>query len=999
MENNVTADQTRAVTGCPIGTAREERWWVWLVTSTIIYFVGLSLSALAYLAYRTSRRQTQTTAHDATVHKPAKLNFRYYASPRHWRELAQTIITGNTIPAKILITFIVCCNITYMILVIYHSYQFIEECFSLSDSPSRIVELVVSMFLILFALLRFCTASTVLHYWISLYTIVDAYTLPHIFVALALGQDWLGLRALRFVWLTQIVEIIRYTRLIRSQDIIDLISLLVKFLVLWLIGAGIIYFLEAQGDPWLEIRNGNNDTTFLDYTYFIMVTISTVGYGDISPKTALGKAYMTFFIIVGLAFFAAILPALAITVSQFYSQSLYSKFQTTRVYRHIIVCGHITAASVEDFLDDFLHGDRGDKHTHVLFLHPESPDQKLKTLLNKNYTRVQYIRGSVLISEDLLRAKINRSMCRACFILANKHCDNPIEEDNANLLRFVSIKNTNQNIPIVIQLLRSVGKEQVTDIEGWNHGRDIAICLSEFQLGILGQSCSCPGFSTVISNLFYPSNFPPKLVKNIAWLKDYAIGASNEIYCSSFSHTFYDKTFCEAVNICYHLGLVLIAIEDKGKLYVAPCSKKYHGFIIHSEMRGYCIGQDQNHVDTISVYCSKCHKIDPLPRRRCQCKSSSSEIEMKAVKSIDDSSADGRQPLHPVATTMISMDDQQPLHHMDEAARKKSIYECQPQTFAPLSLTSMVTDTAGSVLQDHIVLCLFANKDSPPLGLQHFLRPLRSSAIPRELLQPVVIISDKDFLETKEWSNISSFPNIYVVPGSPLQLETLKQANVGSCSVCVILSALATSSTQEEAMNDKEVVLCSLRIHKHFNYSVRILTDIRHEANVQFLDLNDEDYPSRRIYSALPFASGEAFSISMLDSVTISAFYTPGIVNLLEDIINGSHTARSRCLFSVIPLNSIQPTPAIFEELYEAQLRENSICLAIGRLLDPKYDAGTSHYHILNLSYDAGTSDDPKYISTTVSKGQRFVITTPNPQMPLQPDDVAIVMREEPETS
>lgn len=1006
MEDNDTTSPQ--VTSCL--TPREDRWWVWLVASTIIYLVGLSVSALAYLIHwsyrKRCRRPTHTMQHDTVTYVSsisARLDFRYYISPHHWRESAQTLMSGSTIPSKILITFIGCCNVCYMVLVVYHSYQFIEECFSLSDSPSRIVELVVAVFLILFALLRFCTASTVLHYWVSVYTIVDAYTLPHIFIAVALGQDWLGLRALRFFWLTQLVEILRCTRLIRSQDIIDLISLLVKFLVLWLVGTGIIYFLEAQGDPWLEIRNAQTDKTFLDYTYFIMVTISTVGYGDISPQTALGKAYMTFFIVLGLAFFAAILPPLAYTVSQFYSSTQYSKFHTTRVHRHIIVCGHITAASVEEFLNDFLHGDRGDKHTHVLILHPESPNQKLKTLLNNNYTRVQYIRGSVLIAKDLLRAKINSSMCCACLILANKHCEDPIEEDNTNLLRFVSIKNTNQQIPIVIQLLRSIGKEQVIDIEGWNDGKDIAICLSELQLGILGQSCLCPGFSTIISNLFYPSNFPTKFVRSSEWLKQYSTGASNEIYGSDFSRTFYGQTFHEAAIICYEcLDLVLLAIEDPATniLYVNPCSKSYYSLIIHPGMRGYCIGQDQLHVDAIGVYCQVCHRNVSYRKRKCQCTATEFELEVHS-KRIDNSSSDDQKSLHHVDEAprqMNSVDDKQPLHCIEEATRKFSIYRCQPQPFASFSPNTSVTGTDESVFptKDHIVLCLFANKDSPPLGLHYFLRPLRSSAIPREFLKPVVIISDKDFLEEKEWSNISLFPNIHLVFGSPLLLETLKQANVGSCSVCVILSALATSSTHEVAMNDKEVVLCSLRIHKCFNYTVRILTDIRHEANVQFLDTKDEDHPGRRIYNALPFASGEAFSISMLDSVTISTFYTHGIVNLIEAIINGSNATDSKCLFTVIPTKY---GPTNFGELYKAQLEKNSICLAIGRLLNPEYDAGTCEYRLLDPNSDAGASDDPKFIVATVSKGQRIVITTPSSEMKLRDDDVAIIMRGEPETS
>lgn len=43
--------------------------------------------------------------------------------------------------------------------------------------------------------------------------------------------------------------------------------------------------------------------SWIDSAYFSLVTISTVGYGDLSPETSIGKIFTMFYIIIGLGVF------------------------------------------------------------------------------------------------------------------------------------------------------------------------------------------------------------------------------------------------------------------------------------------------------------------------------------------------------------------------------------------------------------------------------------------------------------------------------------------------------------------------------------------------------------------------------------------------------------------------------------------------------------------------------------------------------------------------
>jgi voltage-gated potassium channel len=49
----------------------------------------------------------------------------------------------------------------------------------------------------------------------------------------------------------------------------------------------------------------------LDCLYFSVTTIATVGYGDITPQTPLGKLFTIFYIVAGIGIFAAAVTALA----------------------------------------------------------------------------------------------------------------------------------------------------------------------------------------------------------------------------------------------------------------------------------------------------------------------------------------------------------------------------------------------------------------------------------------------------------------------------------------------------------------------------------------------------------------------------------------------------------------------------------------------------------------------------------------------------------------
>ena len=52
------------------------------------------------------------------------------------------------------------------------------------------------------------------------------------------------------------------------------------------------------------------DLSWVDSFYFCIVSLTTVGYGDISPKTEIGKLFTSFYLLVGIGIIAAFISNL-----------------------------------------------------------------------------------------------------------------------------------------------------------------------------------------------------------------------------------------------------------------------------------------------------------------------------------------------------------------------------------------------------------------------------------------------------------------------------------------------------------------------------------------------------------------------------------------------------------------------------------------------------------------------------------------------------------------
>lgn len=220
----------------------------------------------------------------------------------------------------------------------------------------------------------------------ELSAIVDLSTSTPVF-ARAFGllsgyDDWLSLHFLRsYSALNSFERARRIAQLdVHTAGLAQVrVQLALRIVSLLTVMAGTIFTFEVLGDPtWLrdsfvETESGDS-LSFVQMVYWIVVSITTVGYGDFAPRTVLTRAMTTVFIVVGVA---------SIYIIQFtFSELMKSQHEGTGRYWHrswgqrrhvVIILNHKgeasrTAPLIHGLLQELMHASHNhaeDYHDHA----------------------------------------------------------------------------------------------------------------------------------------------------------------------------------------------------------------------------------------------------------------------------------------------------------------------------------------------------------------------------------------------------------------------------------------------------------------------------------------------------------------------------------------------------------------------------------------------------------------------------------------------------------
>ncbi|VDP42570.1 unnamed protein product [Schistosoma curassoni] len=370
---------------------------------------------------------------------------------------------------------------------------------------------------------------------------------------------------LYFARLTKIPESLVLLRIINHERSIRIVDLIFKLLAAWTVIAGIAFILEHIGNFWTTEAN-NQKLEYLDCLYMILVTLATVGYGDIVCTSYLGRIFIIFVIIGTLVSVTTHMSELSELFKQHnqYNKAIYMEHNP----RHIVVCGSINYHTLSIFFDEYVNADQGhyDENMMIVILSEIDPDISLTALLQRESTTMRFLKGSVTLPEDLERAKVRTA--EAVIILSDKCSQTPVEDDWKNLMCVVSIKNLYPNIRIICELMLIESKVWMSNIPGWKEHEsdqfDRAICLTQMKLGLLALNCVSNGISTLLCNFIMRDSVPTAAIRKTLprWINEYFQGTKYKLYTVKLSHAFDGMIFQQLVGFAMEFwGLLLLAVQ------------------------------------------------------------------------------------------------------------------------------------------------------------------------------------------------------------------------------------------------------------------------------------------------------------------------------------------------------------------------------------------------------------------------------------------------------
>ncbi len=250
------------------------------------------------------------------------------AAPTGWRKRVFDVIFGTDTPAgRVFDAALIVAIVASVAVTMLDSVASLHARFG---GAFRVTEWAFTVLFGIEYLLRLVIVRRPLRYAFSFYGLVDLIAvLPSIVSLILTGSEHLiGIRALRILRVFRVLKLVRYmgaaeqmrVALVRSRR--KIFVFIVTMMVLVSVFGAIMYLVEGPEHGFTSIPRA---------MYWATVTMATVGFGDLTPSTALGQFITTIMILIGYGIIAV--------PTGIYAAELTSTLTHARLHRRCPACG------------------------------------------------------------------------------------------------------------------------------------------------------------------------------------------------------------------------------------------------------------------------------------------------------------------------------------------------------------------------------------------------------------------------------------------------------------------------------------------------------------------------------------------------------------------------------------------------------------------------------------------------------------------------------------
>ncbi|MBI4530350.1 MAG: potassium channel protein, partial [Candidatus Latescibacteria bacterium] len=226
-------------------------------------------------------------------------------------------------------------------------------------------------------------------------------------------------------------------------------TIAVLTLVVMFSGATIVWMLEPHDPP-----GPDNFSTFGNALWWSIVTIVTVGYGDIAPDTPWGRLAASFLMITGVG----IISVLTATIASLLTEQRLREargLEQVKSKGHIVICGW--SPHLEKILDGFMQMKVHEKREIVLI--NDLPEERMQQFLLK-YEEIglKYVKGD-FVQEAVLR-RANAQEAHSAIVLASRE-NQEKSPDERTLIATLAIKNLRPDIKVCAEITEAANEQHL----------------------------------------------------------------------------------------------------------------------------------------------------------------------------------------------------------------------------------------------------------------------------------------------------------------------------------------------------------------------------------------------------------------------------------------------------------------------------------------------------------------------------------------------------------